>query len=82
MTERDILVPSAVMSLLRREDSVRGVADRFGVTESQVHEWLDMFVIAGVLALTEHRTGGLHAAESPKRTMMGFPTATHAPSGE
>lgn len=79
MTEREILVPTAVMSLLRREDSVRGVAARFGVTEAEVLEWLDVFVVAGVLALTELRTSRMRAAEAPKRASMTNYYSTHPP---
>jgi hypothetical protein len=67
MTGRDILVPAAVMALLRREETVRGVAERLGVTEAQVLEWTDIFVIGGVLALTEFRSGRLHSAPTARQ---------------
>lgn len=55
MTNYDILIPTAVMALLRGDDSVRGIADRFGVTECEVLTWRDLFVVAGVVALTHYR---------------------------
>lgn len=53
MNEHKILVPLAVLSILRKEESVRCVADRLGVTEAQVEKWKDIFVLAGSLALSE-----------------------------
>lgn len=49
----NILISAAVMSLLRNEVTARCVADRFGVTEAQVLEWKDVFMIAGILGLSE-----------------------------
>lgn len=57
MTDYDILVPAGVMAILRREDSARGMAERLGVSEAQVHEWMDVFTIAGALALNSLRAG-------------------------
>src|SRR5262245_17377040 len=57
MTNFDILIPTAVMALLRRDESVRGIADRFGVTECEVLAWRDLFIVAGVGALTGYRRG-------------------------
>ncbi|QDU49572.1 hypothetical protein Pan110_19100 [Gimesia panareensis] len=57
MIERDICVSAALMALLRREETVRGIAARFGVTEAQVLEWQDIFVAAGILAVTNYRNG-------------------------
>lgn len=67
MTGRDILTPAAMLAILRREETVRGVAERFGVTEAQVLEWTDVFVVGGVLALTDYRNGRLHIGGSPRQ---------------
>lgn len=53
MSNREILIVASVLALLRGEISVRGVAERFGVTEAQVRRWKDVFEIAGMLALSE-----------------------------
>ncbi len=53
MSTPPVLITAAVMSMLRKELTVRCVADRFGVTEAQVLEWKDIFMIGGVLALTD-----------------------------
>jgi len=76
MTNYDILIPTAVMALLRHEESVRGIADRFGVTECEVLTWRDLFVVAGVVALTGYR----RATKSlwPERGPTG--TSTYDPS--
>ena len=73
MTERDIVVPAAVLSLMRREDSARGLADRFGVTEAQVIEWHDIFVAAGIVALTEFRKGRLRGGPRHAITTTPLP---------
>ncbi|QDT91634.1 aldo-keto reductase family protein [Gimesia algae] len=64
MIERDICVSAALMALLRREETVRGIAARFGVTEAQVLEWQDVFIAAGVLAVTNYRNGRRFGASS------------------
>jgi len=55
MTEPDVILPVAVMAILRHDETVLGVADRLGVTEAEVERWKDIFVIAGTLALREFR---------------------------
>jgi len=55
MKPDDIRITAAAMAILRREQSVLSVADRFGVTEGQVLEWQDVFVIGGTTALQEFR---------------------------
>uniref|UniRef100_UPI0026368191 hypothetical protein n=1 Tax=uncultured Gimesia sp. TaxID=1678688 RepID=UPI0026368191 len=45
-------------------ETVRGIAARFGVTEAQVLEWQDVFVAAGVLAVTNYRNGRRFSASS------------------
>lgn len=67
MIERDICVSAALMALLRREETVRGIAARFGVSEAQVLEWQDIFVAAGVLAVTNYRNARRFGA-SPSTT--------------
>jgi hypothetical protein len=58
MASLDMTVVSSVLALLRRDVVASCVADRFGVTEAQVLEWQDVFVVAGVLALSEFQRGG------------------------
>ncbi len=58
MPSLDITMASSVLAILRRDVTASCVADRYGVTEAQIHEWLDVFVIAGVLALAEIQRGG------------------------
>ena len=60
MIDPNVRLAAAVMSVIRRDDSPRGVADRFGVAESVVREWIDVFVVGGALALS-----GLAAAGAP-----------------
>jgi transposase-like protein len=60
MIDPNVRLAAAVMSVIRRDDSVRGVADRFGVAESVVREWIDVFVVGGAMALS-----GLAAAGAP-----------------
>ena len=55
MTDRDLLIPVVVLSVLRCDMTVRGAADRLGATEAQIREWVDVFVVAGVLSLNEYR---------------------------
>jgi hypothetical protein len=73
MTDRDIIVPAAIMSLIRGNDSVRGVADRLGVTESQVLEMHDVFVVGGLVAMMDFRRGMLR----PYARMQSGPTTHH-----
>lgn len=79
MIERDICVSAALMALLRREETVRGIAARFGVTEAQVLEWQDVFVSAGILAVTNYRNGrrfgstSAMSADEPGATRSGGP---------
>ena len=54
MLNSNITIPAGVLALLRGDISARCLADRFGVTESLVYEWRDVFIVAGVLALNEH----------------------------
>jgi hypothetical protein len=58
MAALDMTVASSVLALIRRDVTASYVADRFGVTEAQVLEMQDLFVIAGVLALAEFQNGG------------------------
>lgn len=53
MTEPDILLPVAVLAILRGNETVRSVADRLGATEAEVERWKDIFTVAGTLALKE-----------------------------
>jgi hypothetical protein len=58
MASLDITVASSVLALLRRDVTASCIADRYGVTEAQVLEWQDIFVVAGSLALAEFQRGG------------------------
>ncbi len=58
MASLDITVASSVLALLRRDVTASCIADRFGVTEAQVLEWQDIFLVAGLLALAEFQSGG------------------------
>jgi transposase-like protein len=64
MCEREIRVPTSVLALLRGDLSVRCVAERFGVTEAQVAEWRDTFVVAGALALARMCAKGGESGKS------------------
>lgn len=44
-------IVAAVLASVRGEMSTAYVADLCGVRESQVREWKDIFVVAGVLAV-------------------------------
>ena len=57
-----VQISAAVLSILRKDVTTRCVADRFGVAESQVHEWVDIFTVGGVLSLSE-LCGGVAAQE-------------------
>lgn len=57
MPNRDLLLMASILALLRGEVTVRGVAERFGVTEAQVARWRDIFEIAGMLALSSFLSG-------------------------
>jgi hypothetical protein len=84
MAALDMTVVTSVLALLRRDVVASCVADRFGVTEAQVLEWQDVFVIAGVLALSEFQRGGkvfAHLAqESPAQQPVedGDPETGHS----
>jgi hypothetical protein len=67
MTNREILMMASVLALFRGETTVRGVAERFGVTEAQVMRWMDVFEIAGTLALAELICGKQSRAEMRRR---------------
>jgi hypothetical protein len=58
MASVDITVATSVLSLLRRDVTASCIADRYGVTEAQVLEWQDVFILAGSLALAEFQRGG------------------------
>ncbi len=58
MASVDITVATSVLALLRRDVTASCIADRYGVTEAQVLEWQDVFVLAGSLALAEFQRGG------------------------
>lgn len=58
MISADILIPCSVMALLRGDVSAGYIADRFGVTEAQVLEWKDVFLVAGTMAVA-----GMHRAQ-------------------
>ena len=51
MSKPEITIPVAILALLRGEVSARYLTDTFGVTEAQVHQWVDVFTVGGVLAL-------------------------------
>ncbi len=51
MSTKYISVQSSVLALIRGDLTVSCVADRFGVTEAEVREWQDTFLVAGILAL-------------------------------
>jgi hypothetical protein len=69
MSTPTVLASAAVMSLLRKEVTTRCIADRFGVTEAQVSEWMDIFIIGGVLALSNANEGG--AAKRGREPVQG-----------
>lgn len=51
MLSFDISVSCSIMALLRGDLSPSYIADRFGVTEREVLEWRDIFLVAGTMAL-------------------------------
>jgi hypothetical protein len=90
MTNDDVKIPAAMMSLLRGTESVRGISERLGVTETQVHQWKDIFFAAGVIAIYEARhgirRGPKHIDPSPlwgttTTTTTSEPTTTVEASG-
>lgn len=74
MASLDITVASSVLALLRRDVTASFLADRYGVTEAQVLEWQDVFLVAGVLALAEFQSGGkvfAHLGEGSRPQQRG-----------
>ena len=41
----------AVLGLIRGDESAASIANRLGVTESEVRSWENLFLTAGILAL-------------------------------
>ncbi len=83
MPNREILMMASVMALIRGEVTVRGIAERFGVTEAQVLGWKDVFEIAGILALAEVICGTQSRAATRKRpgkSRLGKGTEPTTPS--
>lgn len=74
MIEHEMGVPVAILAILRRDESVRGVADRLGVTEAQVEKWKDIFVVAGTLALSKTRSARMPLAAQSDGDGFGSPT--------
>ncbi len=70
----DIKIVTAILRLMRGETTVCCVAETFGVPESQVVAWKDVFQVAGVVALTnalrnESDSGDLYGrGEGPEPT--------------
>lgn len=81
MRNDNVRVSAAVMALLRRDQSVSGIADQLGVTEAQVLEWQDTFVVGGISALHKLRTrrngSGPHMA-----LLTTFPPGSRAGSAD
>jgi hypothetical protein len=48
--------------------TVRGVAERFAVTEAQIARWRDIFEIAGMLALSNVLSGQSSGPRAQRRT--------------
>lgn len=67
MRNRELLMMASVLALLRGEVTVRGVAERFGVTEAQVARWKDVFEIAGTLALSDLLSSTQPAAKKARK---------------
>ncbi len=76
MSSQHVSVQTSVLAMLRGDVTASCVADRFGVTESQVHRWSDTFLVAGILALDDllcTSQGACRPSESPKREREGDP---------
>jgi hypothetical protein len=69
MISADILIPCSVMALLRGDVSAGYIADRFGVTEAQVLEWKDVFLVAGTMAVA-----GMQRAQGSSGPSQGGPS--------
>jgi len=79
MSKRDLLLMASIRAVIRGDMAVRGVAERFGVTEAQVARWRDIFEIAGMLALSHvlfGRSGGPLGQWGPRGTAHGSEPTT------
>jgi hypothetical protein len=76
VSKAEIAIVSSVMALLRGDVSASYIADQFGVTEAQVNEWKDIFVVAGVLALTRSQEGHQIPQKSRHAEFPEFATTT------
>jgi hypothetical protein len=76
------MIPVVVLSVLRRGNSVRGAADRLGVTEAQIREWIDVFVVAGVLALKGYRLERTGGGDLRRSTPPGRRYYSTTPAGD
>ena len=47
----DLEIVAAVLAHFRGEQSTSDLADMFGVSDAEVHNWIDIFQVAGVVAL-------------------------------
>ncbi len=79
MAISDILVPTAIMALLRGDETVQSVAAQCGVSEAEVEKWRDVFVVSGVLALSEFLS--LPGPRGPLPDYRTTTTTTYPPSG-
>src|SRR5436309_2181108 len=83
MTANRLAIQTSILALLRGDLTASYIADRFGVTEAQVLEWRDTFLVAGVLALDERLCGSRGGARKRAQSLacdgMGEPSTTPAP---
>jgi len=74
-------IVAAMLAHVRGEISAPYVADLCGVTEFQVQQWKDVFVVAGVLAVANALKPQAH--DEPRNEEggggLGFPTTTPFP---
>ena len=82
MTKRELKIMTAVKALVRGDLTVRGLAERFGVTEAQVESWKDVFEMAGTLALADNLGRGHRRGRRRRQRQAGDysePTTTPLP---
>lgn len=74
----EIKIVAAILAHIRGEITASCVADSFGVTEAQVQGWKDVFLVAGVVALTSALKTETVSDDFSNFADGGFPTTTTA----
>ena len=63
-------IQTSIVAIIRGDLTVGCVADRYGVTESEVLEWHDTFFVGGILALRDLLHGELGCGGSMGGTRL------------